>query len=155
MWISRRTDYATRALLCLSLAGGGPLKIDEIARRTAVPGSVLEQVLPIMRNAGLVRSERGQAGGYRLNHAPSEITLERVVRLFQGQLAPIGCATRHEPEPCPMTVGCTLRLVWQDVRDATIKILEAVTFADLAARAGGPWVSPHEIEPAEAAPTGV
>ncbi len=148
MWISRRTDYATRALLALSLADGGPLKIDEIAERTAVPASVLEQVLPIMRNAGLVRSERGPAGGYRLNHRPEEITLERVVRLFQGQLAPIGCATRHEPEPCPMTVGCTLRAVWQDVRDATIAILESVTFADLAARAGGPWVDPRQLQTA-------
>ena len=146
MWISRRTDYATRAVLALTLARGGPLKIDEIAGRTAVPASVLEQVLPIMRNAGLVRSERGQGGGYRLNHPPEDITLERVVRLFQGQLAPIGCATRREPEPCLMTVGCTLRAVWEDVRDATIAILESVTFADLAANAGGPWVDPALLE---------
>jgi Rrf2 family protein len=147
MWISRRTDYATRAVLALSLAEGGPLKLDEISRRTAVPVSVLEQVMPIMRNAGLVRSERGKRGGYKLNHAPGEITLERVVRLFQGQLAPIGCATRHEPEACPMTVGCTLRVVWEEVRDATIALLQGVTFADLAARAGGPWRDPSLLEP--------
>ena len=142
MWISRRTDYATRAVLALCIAEGGPLKIDEIGRRTAVPSSVLEQILPIMRNAGLVRSERGQAGGYRLNKQPAEITLERVVRLFQGQLAPIGCATRHEPEPCPMTIECSMRAVWQDVRDATIAVLERTTFADLAARADGVWRDP-------------
>jgi Rrf2 family protein len=100
---------------------------------------VLEQVMPTMRTAGIVRSERGPAGGYRLNKKPEEITLERVVRLFQGPLAPIGCATRHNPEPCPMTVGCTLRDVWEEVRDATISLLGGVTFADLAARAGGPW----------------
>ena len=64
--------------------------------------------MPTMRTAGIVRSERGPSGGYRLNKDPSEITLERVVRLFQGPLAPISCATRHNPEPCPMTVGCTL-----------------------------------------------
>ncbi len=63
MWVSRRTDYATRALLVLSLEGGGPLKLDEIAPRTAVPLSVLEQVMPTMRTAGIVRSERGPAGG--------------------------------------------------------------------------------------------
>ena len=103
MWVSRRTDYATRAILALSLEGGGPLKLEELARRTAVPQSVLEQVMPTMRTAGIVRSERGPAGGYRLNKDPAEITLERVVRLFQGPLAPIGCATRHNPEPCPMT----------------------------------------------------
>jgi Rrf2 family protein len=139
MWISRRTDYATRAILALAIENGGPLKLETLARRTAVPQSVLEQVMPVMRTAGIVRSERGPAGGYRLNHVPEEITLERIVRLFQGQLAPIGCATRRSPEPCPMTVACTLRGVWEDVRDATIRILEQTTFADLAARAGGPW----------------
>lgn len=141
MWISKRTDYATRAILALALAEGGPLKLSEIARRTAVPQSVLEQVMPTMRTAGLVRSERGPGGGYRLNKPPEEITLERVVRLFEGQLAPIGCATRHHPEPCPMTVGCTLRAVWQEVRDATIDLLAGRTFADLAADAGGPWIT--------------
>src|SRR5919108_5271042 len=102
MWVSRRTDYATRALLALALRNGGPLKLEEIARLTAVPQSVLEQVMPVMRTAGIVRSERGPSGGYRLNRLPEEITLERVVRLFQGQLAPIGCATRSQPEFCPM-----------------------------------------------------
>lgn len=139
MWVSRRTDYATRAVLALSLAGGGPLKLDELARRTAVPPSVLEQVMPILRSAGIVRSERGPAGGHRLNKPPAEITLERVVRLFEGQLAPIGCATRHEPEPCPMAVGCSLREVWKDVRDETISLLRSRTFADLAAQADGTW----------------
>ncbi|MCS7007823.1 MAG: Rrf2 family transcriptional regulator [Thermoleophilia bacterium] len=140
--MSRRTDYATRAILALSLADGGPLKLEEIARRTAVPPSVLEQVMPTLRTAGLVRSERGPTGGYRLNKEPDEITLERVVRLFQGALAPIACATRHHPEPCPMTVGCTLREVWEGVRDATIALLGGITFAELAERAGGPWRDP-------------
>ena len=140
MWVSRRTDYATRAVLALTLEDGGPLKLEELARRTAVPQSVLEQVMPTMRTAGIVRSERGPSGGYRLNKQPDEITLERIVRVFQGPLAPISCATRHNPEPCAMSVGCSLRGVWEDVRDATIQLLGGVTFADLAARAGGPWV---------------
>jgi Rrf2 family cysteine metabolism transcriptional repressor len=146
MWVSRRTDYATRAILALAIEGGAPLKLEELARRTAVPQSVLEQVMPTMRTAGLVRSERGPTGGYRLNKKPDEITLERIVRLFQGQLAPISCATRHSPEPCPMAVGCTLREVWEDVRDATISLLGGVTFADLAARAGGPWKDASLVE---------
>jgi Rrf2 family protein len=143
VWISRRTDYATRAVLVLAIADGEtPMKIAELARRTAVPQSVLEQVLPVMRSAGIVRSQRGAHGGYRLNRPPEEITLERVVRLFQGPLAPIGCATRTHPEPCPMSVECSLRFVWEEVRDATIKALAQKTFADLAARAGGRWKSP-------------
>jgi DNA-binding IscR family transcriptional regulator len=79
-----------------------------------------------------------------LNHTPEEITLERVVRLFQGPLAPIACATRSEPEPCPVELGCSMRDTWREVRDATIAILERTTFADLARRAGGVWVQ-HTI----------
>ena len=139
MWITRRTDYATRAVLALALAPGGLLKMRDIARRTHMPESLLEQVMTQLRGAGIVRSERGPHGGYRLNHPPEDITLERVVRVFQGALAPIGCATRSEPEPCPMEVGCGMLDTWREVRDATIAILERTTFADLARRARGPW----------------
>ena len=139
MWVSRRTDYATRALLALTLEGGGPMKLEELARRTSAPQSVLEQLMPTLRTAGIVRSERGPAGGYRLNNPPEEITLERVVRLFQGQLAPIGYATRRNPDSCPKFVADSLRGAWGEVRDATIEILERTTFADLAKSAGGKW----------------
>lgn len=144
MWISRKTDYATRAVLALALAGDGGLKMQDIASRTQVPPSILEQIMAQLRGAGIVRSERGPKGGYRLNHSPEEITLEKVVRLFQGPLAPIACATRSEPEPCPVEVGCTMRDTWREVRDATIAILERKTFAELARKAGGPWIQ-HTI----------
>ena len=140
MWITRRTDYATRAVLALALADDErPRKIQDLAELTSTPVTVLEQLLPQLRSAGIVRSERGPSGGYRLNHLPAEITLGRVVRLIQGPLAPISCATRSEPEACAMEIGCSLQETWAAVRDATIAILDATTFADLAARAGGRW----------------
>jgi Rrf2 family transcriptional regulator, cysteine metabolism repressor len=122
-------------VLVLALADGGPLKISEIAERAEIPQSVVEQIMPTLRSAGLARSERGPRGGYRLNHAPADITLERVVRLFQGQLAPIGYATRLNPDPCPDIVARSLLPAWAEVRDATIGILAQTTFADLAERA--------------------
>lgn len=136
MWISRRTDYAARAVLALAVADGGPLKLEQIADATDAPRSVLEQVMPTLRSAGIVRSIRGPGGGYRLNRPAAEITLERVVRLFEGQLAPIGYATRRNPDPSPDLVARTLRPVWEEIRDATIDILARTTFADLARRAG-------------------
>lgn len=143
MWITRRTDYATRAVLALALAGDDhPRKLHELATVTATPVNVLEQVLPQLRGAGIVRSERGPTGGYRLNHAPEEITLGKIVRIIQGPLAPISCATRHEPEPCTMEIGCSLREVWAEVRDATINILDRTTFAELAERSSGTWTAP-------------
>ena len=145
MWITKKTDYATRALLVLSVEPDGRLlKLQEIGERAAVPVGFLEQIMAQLRGAGLVRSERGPSGGYRLNHRPEDINLDRVVRIFQGPLAPIACATRAEPEPCPMEVGCALRDTWREVRDATIAILERTTFAALADRAGGRWVDGPE-----------
>jgi Rrf2 family protein len=140
MWINRRTDYATRVVLALALASDDrPHKLYQLADATSTPLTVLEQLLPQLRAAGIVRSERGPTGGYRLNHSPDEITLGRVVRLIQGPLAPIGCATRHDAEPCPMELGCSLQETWAAVRDATIAIVDSTTFADLAARAAGRW----------------
>jgi len=148
MWVSRRTDYATRAVLALALADmDKPMRMEELSRRTQVPLSVLEQIMPLMRSDGIVRSERGRYGGYMLNHKPEQITMERVVRLFEGQLAPIGCATRQAPEYCPMEVGCSLRFVWEDVRDAILDRLSTTTFADLVARAGGPWRAESQLLP--------
>ncbi len=141
MWITRQTDYATRAVLALALAEPQEhLALHDIADRTSTPAAFLEQIMLRLRNEGIVRSRQGRHGGYRLNHPPEAITLDRVVRVFQGQLAPIECATRSEPEPCPMEVGCALQQTWAEVRDATITILERTTFADLAARSGGRWV---------------
>ena len=148
MWVSRRTDYATRAVLALAMADlDKPMRMEELSRRTQVPQSVLEQIMPIMRNDGIVRSERGRYGGYVLNHPPASLTMERVVRLFEGQLAPISCATRVSPEPCPMEVGCSLRFVWEEIRDDILARLSSTTFADLAARAGGPWEAPEQLQP--------
>ena len=146
MWISRRTDYATRAVLALAITNG-VLNAQALAERVRVPESFMKQILMRLRDAGGVRSVRGPSGGYRRNHAPSEITLGRVVRIFEGQLAPIACATRHAPEPCPMEDLCSLKAVWQEVRDATLDILERTTFAELAARAGGVWTEPLAIRP--------
>jgi Rrf2 family transcriptional regulator, cysteine metabolism repressor len=131
MWVTRRTDYATRAVLALAMADDA-LSLDDLAEATEAPRSVLEQVMPALRAAGIVRSVRGPGGGYRLNHRPDELTLERVVRVFEGQLAPIGYATRHEPDPCPAIVARSLRPAWEQVRDATISILGGITFAALA-----------------------
>lgn len=146
MWISRKTDYATRAVLALAIASGRSLKSHEIAEKTHIPPSFLEQIMSQLRGAGIVRSERGPGGGYRLNHPPKDITLERIVRIFQGPLAPISCATRTAPEPCPMEDMCSLKEAWEEVRDATIAILERTDFEKLANRAGGPWLEISEKE---------
>ena len=132
MDLPRRTDYATRVVLALAVDDGGPLKLDEIAEATEAPRSVLEQLMPTLRTARIVRSTRGPGGGYSLIPPAEEITLQHVVSLVQGQLAPIGYAARHRPDPSPALVAGSLRPIWEEIRDATTTILERTTFADLA-----------------------
>lgn len=139
MWISRKTDYAARAVLALAIDEGRTVNAEELAERVDVPESFLKQILVQLRDGGVIRSERGPAGGYRLNHRPEDISLERIVRMFQGPLAPIPCATRSEPEPCSMSQVCAMQQVWAEIRDVTIDILERTTFADLAAGSTGRW----------------
>lgn len=139
MWISRKTDYAARAVLALAIDDGRTVNAEELAQRVDVPESFLKQILVQLRDGGVIRSERGPAGGYRLNHRPEDISLERIVRMFQGPLAPIPCATRSEPEPCSMSHVCAMQQVWGEIRDVTIGILERTTFADLAAGSSGRW----------------
>jgi Rrf2 family transcriptional regulator, cysteine metabolism repressor len=140
VWIARRTDYAARAVLALAIAGdGNQLTLDELVERTVVPRSVLEQVMPTLRTAAIVRATRGRYGGYSLNKPPAEISLETIVRLFQGPLAPIDCATRKNPEPCEMREGCSMHGVWAGIRDATIAALRQATFEQLADDAEGAW----------------
>ena len=140
MWITRRTDYATRAVLALALADDGrPRKIHDLAEATSTPVNVLEQVLPQLRSAGIVRSERGPIG--RLPAQPPA----RGHHARQGRPPHPGAAradlVRDPPRARAVRdgVGCALRDDWAEVRDATIAILDATTFADLAARAAGPW----------------
>ena len=84
----------------------------------------------------------GSSRWTQLKHAPEDISLERMVRLFQGPLAPIDCATRFESEFCPMDPGCSLKRTWAEVRDVTRAILERTNFADLAVQASGAWTQP-------------
>jgi len=75
MWITRRTDYAARAVLALCVAPPDELlTVEDIAHRTATPVSVTKQVMNQLRVSGLVHSERGPSGGYRLEGAPGAWT---------------------------------------------------------------------------------
>src|SRR5215204_1183027 len=85
MWVTRRTDYATRAVLALAMAEDA-MNLDQLAEATESPRSVLEQVMPSLRAAGIVRFVRGPAGSYRLNLPVEELTLARGVRVCVGQL---------------------------------------------------------------------
>jgi Rrf2 family protein len=88
MRLSKRSDYALRAMLALALAvEGKPLQIGELGEREGIPVKFLEQILLTLKRGGLLRSKRGVGGGYLLARPAGEITLGEVIRIVEGPLA--------------------------------------------------------------------
>ena len=137
MKLSLRGEYALRALVVLGLHFSDEVvPIQRIATLQNVPKRFLEQILNDLKSAGIVESRRGVAGGYRLRRRPDQITLAEVVRHIEGPLAPVSCVSErfYEACSCPNEQRCGIRSVMKEVRDAIVKILEAVTVAELCDR---------------------
>lgn len=136
--ISKRTKYALRALYSLTRQyGGGPVLIATLAREERIPLKFLEAILLELKMHGIVDSRKGRHGGYRLNRSPSQITIGSVVRVLEGPLAPLPCAseTAFRPcEECDDAMRCGTRTVMKEVRDAIAAILDGTTLADVVAR---------------------
>lgn len=137
MRLSRRGAYALKALLHIARAGAGAVTtVPELAEREDMPEPFLHQILLSLARGGLLRSRRGRSGGFVLNRPAEEIRLGSVVRLMDGPLAPIPCAsvTAYDPCPsCPEPESCELSILMRRVRDAISDILDETTLAHMAA----------------------
>ena len=144
MKVSTRGDYGVRALVELAHHyGEGPLQSSEIAARQGIPEAYLDQLLMMLRRAELVRSIRGPQGGHMLAREPRELRLSEVLLALEGNLSPIDCL--GEDSPCTRSGGCPQRYVWEEVREATVQVLERTTIGDIAARERKPDVSRYYI----------
>lgn len=139
MKVSTRGDYASRALVSLSLHGGmeAPTPVRDIAERTGLPQPYLEQILLALKGAGLVRSKRGVGGGYVLARDPAEITLAQVVRAVDGPIALGDFAEPHTDGACDHEGQCVLLAIWHNVGAEMRHLLEAYTLADIGAISRG------------------
>jgi Rrf2 family protein len=133
MRITAKVDYATRAAIVLAevAAGeGGPTKGEQIATAQQVPVKYLENILGELRQAGIVRSQRGAEGGYWLARPPSEVSVADVIRAVEGPLADV---RGEAPEDLDYPEGTgSLQEVWIATRAALRGVLEQVTLADIA-----------------------
>ncbi|MBI4301885.1 MAG: Rrf2 family transcriptional regulator [Chloroflexi bacterium] len=133
MRLSKKADYGVRALLDLTQRyGQGPIQSADIAARQGIPEPYLDQLLTILRKAGIIKSTRGPQGGHALNRPPSNINLAEVIATLEGSIAPIGCV--EDAESCPQVKDCVQREVWVTIKEATQKVLNATTIGELAER---------------------
>jgi Rrf2 family protein len=133
MRVSKRTDYALRALFTLvDHFGGAPIPIRELARRNDVPKRFLEQIMLDLKAQGWVSSMAGIRGGYVLAKKPEKITMGEVVRHFDGILAPIGCVSVTGYERCSQEPVCKFRRVFLDARNYVAGLMDRATLAEIA-----------------------
>ncbi len=131
MRVSAKADYALRACIELASAEGGVhVKGERLAQAQEVPLRFLENILGDLRQAGLVRSQRGAEGGYWLARPAAEITLAEVIRAVEGPLANVR-GIRPDSLSYQGTAA-PLQEVWIAVRASLRSVLEAVTLADVA-----------------------
>ena len=135
--ITQKTKYALKAMMVLADAaasGNNALRIEEIAQRSATPKRFLEQILLQIRNAGMISSRRGRAGGYILTREPSSISIGELLRLIDGPIAPLPCLSRtayQRCEDCADEDSCRVRKLFSDVFYAYLLMIESLTLADL------------------------
>jgi Rrf2 family protein len=134
MKISRKTDYALKTVLDLALHDRQVVAGPEIARRQDIPIKFLEQILLVLKGAGMVASRRGKKGGYLLTKRPSKITLASVVRLSEGSLSLAPNAGEFIGPVTAAEVESPLREVWADIDDFIAAKLEELTVQSLCDR---------------------
>ena len=129
MRISAKSEYAIKAVLDLAMQPPRELiPIQDIAARQAIPQRYLEQVLLALKGAGLLASRRGSSGGYHLTRPPEEITVGAVLRAVEGEHAPFETVARRGD-------GYDLGELWGEIAEAVSRVVDGLTFDELAARA--------------------
>lgn len=136
--LSKKSKYAIHALVFLaSRYGEGYVLIKEVAAHHHIPQKFLETILLELRKAGILGSKSGKGGGYFLRKEPKEVNLAEVIRLFDGAIAAIPCATFKYYEPClecDDEDNCGVRQAFLDLRNATVELLKKNSLADILAK---------------------
>jgi Rrf2 family protein len=139
--ISKRTRYGLKAVLALAKRyRQNPVLIATIAEEESIPLKFLQSILLKLKEQGLLESKKGKGGGYHLSRPPSTITLGSVIRLLEGPLAPLPCASETAFRACAECKDietCGTRIIMRQVRDAMAAVLDSTTVADLLRRTKG------------------
>jgi Rrf2 family protein len=134
--LTKRGDYAVRAMLALTRGNGnGLLSARRIADAMAIPVRFLPQVLADLQRSGLVEAAPGRSGGYRLARDPADITLLTVIEAVEGESRRRTCVLRGGP--CGLDGHCDVHDVFFRGQEALLATLAGATLADLAGPARG------------------
>jgi Rrf2 family protein len=137
--LSKKSQYAFKALMYLAQNNDkGPVLIAEIAKKKRIPLKFLENILLELKKAGVLESKKGKGGGYYFAVPPSEVPMAKVMRLLDGPIALLPCVSLNFYEKCKNCdeKSCGLHDMMVLVRDATLKVLEKKSVADISRNNG-------------------
>ncbi|MCK4738311.1 MAG: Rrf2 family transcriptional regulator [Deltaproteobacteria bacterium] len=129
--LSKGAEYAIRGILHLSMQPDGKVSfIEEIADCQGVPKAYLAKIFQTLRKKGVLRSTRGQGGGFTLVKAPTEITVLNIIEVLEGPVSLGGCFINSDY--CDGTLDCSFHGAWKTAQENFVNILKNCTFKDLA-----------------------
>ena len=144
MKLSTRTRYAVRAMIELAQNEmNRPLQLKIIAEKQEISIKYLEQLMAVLKSAGLIKSIRGSKGGYVLSRAPSQIVLNDILRCVEGPISTVECV--GDSSSCARAADCAAREIWIRVEQAIENVLQSITLQDVATMASGINQSDYQI----------
>jgi Rrf2 family protein len=132
--LSKKCKYAIHALVHLAKEPDSKFLIKDISVSCNIPKKFLEAILLELKRAGILGSKQGKGGGYFLRRTPAEVNLAEIVRLFDGAIAAVPCATHKFYESCQECEDeetCAVRAAFLQVRNATVEMLKSDTLEGL------------------------
>ncbi len=131
MKISTKGRYALRMLLDLAQhRADGYIALKDVAERQSISKKYLEQIVPLLNKADLLKTNRGYQGGYALAKDPDKYTVGEILRVTEGSLSPVSCLQYPEND-CPRAAECVTLPVWKGLYKAITDYLDGVTLQDI------------------------
>ena len=140
MKISTKGRYALKVMIDLALHDNGEyIALKDISARQNITIKYLEQIVSVLNKAGYLRSMRGNNGGHRLAKAPKDYVVGDILRVMEGDLAPVQCSAKDTENPCPVADSCATFSFWQGLDQVVNEYVDRFTLEDLVAqyRTGG------------------
>ena len=131
MKISTKGRYALRMLVDLAEHNNdGFVALKDIAERQGISKKYLEQIIPVLNRAGVLQTNRGYRGGYKLANSPDKFTVGEILRLTEGSFAPVSCL-EQDPVQCERSAECATLSMWKGLYQVINEYLDGITIQDL------------------------
>lgn len=131
MKISTKGRYAVRLMIDIAQHSNGEnVSLKDISQRQNISLKYLEQIVNMLSKAGFLRSQRGSQGGYKMMRAPEEYTIGDILRVTEGEMAPVSCLD-DEVNQCPKAGVCPTIKFWTGLYETINNYLDGATIADL------------------------